>query len=144
MRTLIVLYALLASSCSFPIKSKTELKVHAAQPIAWHTDSTFDERSGPKGSISLQLGSVASPLLTNRPVCFKNLNRENWDGWGIPKDAEIAALGYWAGYGEVIYAVRVGDMIEVYHREVEEQVTPPRFKLIKRINTTLELANETS
>lgn len=134
MRSLIVIYALLASSCSFPIKQKPELMVRASQPIAWHTDSTFDERSGPKGSISLQIGAETLPLRINRPVAFKPLSREQWNNWGVPRQAEVAALGYWAGYGEVLYAVRTADAVEVYHREVEEQASPPPFTLIVSVS----------
>jgi len=54
--------------------------------------------------------------------------------WGVPRQAEVAALGYWAGYGEVLYAVRTADAVEVYHREVEEQVIPPPFTLILRVS----------
>lgn len=133
MRALIFLFALLASSCSFPINQEPELTVQPNQPIAWHTNSTFDDRSGPQGSISLQIDSKTLPLRINRPIAFKPLGRELWTKWGIPNQAELAALGYWAGYGEVLYAVRAADEVQVYHREVEEQVSTPPFTLIKRI-----------
>jgi hypothetical protein len=48
-------------------------------------------------------------------------------------DADMAALGWYAGYGEVLYTVRTHDEVKVYYREVEEQVIPPPFELIKRI-----------
>lgn len=134
MRALIVLFSLLASSCTFLINQEPELTVQPNQPIAWHTDSTFDDRSGPQGSISLQIETKILPLRINRPVAFKPLSRELWIKWGIPNEAELAALGYWAGYGEVLYAVRIAGEVQVYHREVEEQASAPPFTLIKRIS----------
>ena len=125
---------LLLGACSIPlIKQTTERKVAAAQSIRWDTHSTFDDRSGPVGSISLVVGSVVFPLRVDRPVAFKSLAIELQARWGVPKEAEIAALGWNAGYGEVLYALRRKDEVQVYFREVEEQIAPPQFKLIKRI-----------
>lgn len=124
----------MAVACSTShIVEITESMVESSQSIRWHTDSTFDDRSGPNGSISLVIGSKTFPLKIDRPVAFRPLNRENHAGWSVPMDADIAALGWYAGYGEVLYTVRKHDEVKVYHREVEEQVTPPPFKLIKRI-----------
>jgi hypothetical protein len=134
MRILIILFSLVAVACSTRhIGEIAESKAAATQSIRWQTDSTFDDRSGPNGSILLVIGSKTFPLKIDRPVAFRPLSRENHVGWGVPMDADIAALGWYAGYGEVLYTLRTHDEVKVYYREVEEQVTPPPFKLIKRI-----------
>ena len=129
-----IVFSLVAVACSARHKVDiAESKTEATQSIRWQTDSTFDDRSGPNGSISLVIGSNTFPLKANRAVSFRPLSQENHRGWGVPMDADIAALGWYAGYGEVLYAVRTHDEVKVYYREVEEQTTPTKFKLIKRI-----------
>lgn len=135
MRILIIILPLLVGSCRIShVMQSAEPKSASAQSIRWDTHSTFDDRSGPVGSISLVLGSAAVPLRTDRPVAFKPLDREQQAVWaGVPNQAVIAALGWHAGYGEVLYAVSTQDEVLVYCREVEEQLPPSPFKIIKRI-----------
>lgn len=134
MRILMIGFSLVAVACSTRhIVDIDESKVEATPSIRWQTDSTFDDRSGPTGSISLVIGSKTFPLKIDRPVSFGPLSRENHREWGVPTDADIAALGWYAGYGEVFYAVRTHDEVKVYYREVEEQATLTQFKLMKRI-----------
>lgn len=134
MRILIILSSLVTAACSTrDIEKSAESKAASVPSIRWQTDSAFNDRSGPRGSISLVIGSKKYPLKIDRTVAFKQLGRENHAGWGVPMDADIAALGWHAGYGELLYTVRTHDEVKVYYREVEEQVTPLPFKLIKRI-----------
>ena len=134
MRTLLTLLSLLVVSCSnLKTEKKIEPKAAGTAPIRWLIDSSFNDLSGPSSSISLIKESETFPLRIHSPVAFKPLNRENQAGWGVPKEAVIAALGFWAGYGEVLYAVNTENEVQVYYREIEELVDLPPFKLIKRI-----------
>ena len=137
MRISIILYSFLMVSCSIPWGKKIESHERSERAIDWKTTTSYNQNAGPKGSISLKTESGAWLLRENRPVNFKSLPRQHWDQWGIPRSADAAALGYWAGYGEVIYAQRIGHDIAVYYREVEEQMEPQPFTRIKRINAPL-------
>ena len=132
---LIVSATFIGACVSRPVPSPETNEEHAqvAPKMSWNIEGEFDDIEGPRNSVALVVGGVTTPLRKDQPVGYRKLSEQNWQGWGVPADAITACLGWWAGYGEVLYAVYQHPHVLVYFREVEEKSPLPDFRLIARI-----------
>lgn len=102
----------------------------AGAKLAWVIGETVDDAGNPKSTLGLRVGTRTYELRPRRTVGYSPIEP---GAWKVPPEAEIACLGWWAGSGEVLYALRNGEAVEIYLRRIEETEEEPVGHLLKRI-----------
>jgi hypothetical protein len=85
------------------------------------------------GWIGLRVGDRTYRLIEHPRSSCGTLERWRYRGYGIPRDALAAAVGWYAGSGEQFYVVLRGSSLVVYHRTDEEGGDIPPYRILTRI-----------
>lgn len=125
---------ILATGCSVTASVKQPNASDTAHSISWTAQNTFDLKLGPSSNLHVQVNEVSTPILSNSSVEFSELMFVNWLSHDIPKGASFALYGWWAGSGEVLYALQNPGHLEIYWREEVEGEPSAEYELIKKIS----------
>lgn len=102
----------------------------AEPPIQWTITETETADGHPVATLGLTVAGREVVLRRDQPLSYAALAPGQW---AVPDGAATAALGWWAGRGEVLYAVRHPDRVEVFLRRIEEEDAGETFRRIMTI-----------
>ena len=131
---LILAIIVLSTGCSVTPSTKPTYKTGTDIPthsISWIIENNFDLTLGPTSTVFVQINGTSTQILANSGVEFSETPSRDWESQGIPKNAKFALQGWWAGYGEAIYALHNIDHLEIHWRKVIEGESPSEYELIK-------------
>lgn len=99
--------------------------------LAWRIGERVGDQGQPIGTLALLIDGRPVTIRRDRPVSYAQIEP---GAWSVPAGADLAALGWWAGSGEVVYVIRRAGQVDVYLGLVEEESAGPEFSLIRRLD----------
>lgn len=102
--------------------------------IDWRFDADRDRAGNPVSVVILLVDGAAIPIRGRSGGEFHILAKEEFKEHHIPANALGACAGWWAGAGDDYYVSLRGGFLDVFHRPLDEMVTPsPRYQRVRRI-----------
>ena len=104
------------------------------QPVLSWSFAIHTDRSGnPHGKVFLLFSNRRVLLRPDAYTQFHILNRVDYSEHSIPRSAVTACSGWWAGEGEEIYVIQNQSHLNIYGRQLDEELPLPAFRKIKSI-----------
>ncbi len=88
--------------------------------FSWSIKVTHDKLGTPTSLVSLIINKrnhFVTKVIGNE---MKPMTRDQFAGWKVPKIATTACFGWFAGGGDLYYAIERRHALKIYHRAIDE------------------------
>jgi len=89
-------------------------------PFRWSIDVSHDKQGIPKSVLYLVGNQHRHFVAKVEGNEMKPMERELYSGWNVPAKAVTACFGWFAGGGDVYYAIRRPRALQIFHRGIDE------------------------
>lgn len=87
--------------------------------IAWDFRTTNSGK--PQGKVFLKVKGESYQIISQARGYYRQLEREEFDDYGIPSNTLIAAKSWYAGFGDLLIVIKKSNQLEVYRQETDER-----------------------
>lgn len=118
-----------------PILASLAFALLTSSPAQTQTIASFDvvvseDTEHPRGKVYLVVGEKR--VLVKTVTGGTSGAPDEKPAW-VPKNAVAFVSTWYAGQGDQFYALRKGKGYRVYHRGIDEETTPGKFRLVKSV-----------
>ena len=89
-------------------------------PYQWSIKVTRDKQGIPTSAVSIVVNKHSHFVAKVEGNEMKPMDRALFDGWDVPKSSVTACFGWYAGGGDIYYALRRPHLLRIYHRAIDE------------------------